>query len=373
MPYLEYRYYWDGYAQPGGGFTGPHNGDPLLPKFNSFPKSYEAVWLTMPTPTQSMLIKSADAQVLSDEEILLPSFYDDDRGVQVHPKVLRNPGSDLFQIVNSATVVTTAIYGVTFLQTCRAAATEASVILYGDNKYSFDSTVNVVNSNRPAANDYDVFENATPGRIPGLKNTDRTSMTEQQLGGAIKSMFEPDPSLLKQPKFIRNDPLTRLCNQIGPINASLIKDVQLDGHFEIVPEPRKGRVGFAGLLPIYSTILHRAFHSLRNVTINVSKQVIYFRNGQYNDFLMAREASFDATMQLFVDAVPNMQQLQIGGLAAREPTAMKTRSARMPQGPRKVSTKVVHIYGKSLRFIKIVEDRHNERSRQELWRGLEGN
>jgi len=364
MNRLEYRYYWDGYRQAGG-LDGLQDFS-MLPMFNSF---YHTLWLTMPSQDQWMVILDALSRFNSIKDIQLPIVYDEEREIWVEQKIIHRRGTHSFQIVNHAKVYTTPIAGIHFLRTCQTIADEACSILYGENKYSFDSTHCILHDWRDGANNHDALDDLTHESIPGLKGEDGSRvLTESDLDRAIERMFEHDPSLQNLPNFIYNDPFTRFCNCIGSQNSSLITDIKLDGQFKTVSAApgltgRAEAISFARLLPIYATILSRAFQGLRNVTIHVPKQRISWKEGLFgahyldtptvgppDDAKLIAEA-----VKRFVDAVPNMQHLQVGHMCS--------------VGPEMTWKGVGPEWRLALRYMKVVEDRYNERIQKELLGG----
>ncbi|CZR68843.1 uncharacterized protein PAC_18743 [Phialocephala subalpina] len=153
---------------------------------------------------------------------------------------------------------------------------EATYVLYGENAFVFDTRGK--KGYYPHWKDecgihaYDVFSKDRH-LVPGLSLSDGQPASPVQVELAIGNMFCRDAS---QPIFFTaKDPLVKFFNEIGPENASKIRNIQMKGYFKTADEDEPSKynrlIGMGHILPIYTTIFNHVCKNLRRLSIFYDK------------------------------------------------------------------------------------------------------
>jgi hypothetical protein len=193
-----------------------------------------------------------------------------------------------YQIVNRLkSACHNPLSSIDILRTCKQISLERRQVLYGENKFNFDTGRTVTHyrylgydhydgiSLQRGVHDHDEFQHI-PQLIPGLPKTNGMSQSQQPVDIAIDNIFLSDNA---QPHFIDSDPLLRFIRQIGRVNTSFLTNILIQGAMKTVDvatptrnkrfSAREAAIGFARILPIHTTVLRRTCPKLRSLTLDM--------------------------------------------------------------------------------------------------------
>ncbi|KAF8848801.1 hypothetical protein BDZ45DRAFT_255781 [Acephala macrosclerotiorum] len=144
---------------------------------------------------------------------------------------------------------------------------EATNILYGENKFVFDTRGNYPFPHHSFVHAHDVFSKDRQ-LVPGLPYLDGRPVSQRQIQTSLDKMFRKDKY---QPLFVVRDPLVKFFNHIGSHNASKIRKIQIEGFFKSAKNNDRYKferpIGLAQILPIHNTILRNVCLDLQQLTI----------------------------------------------------------------------------------------------------------
>lgn len=171
------------------------------------------------------------------------------------------------QIVNQACILTSGIQGLGVLGSCKQLNIERTDLLYGENKFGFDTRGKSPYTHHRGIHAHDVFDQNTH-HIPGYPNRDGRPATRNQIQRAIDMIFNRD---IFHGPFAHRDPMMVFMRKIGRENASQLTNVQIHGFFRTAennPRYKFDRpIGLARILPIYTTILSNVCPNLRKLVL----------------------------------------------------------------------------------------------------------
>lgn len=166
-------------------------------------------------------------------------------------------------ILKHAWVMTTGIFGINIMRTCKKLHAESAPILYGENGFVFDTRGHYPFTHDRGVHEYDGL-NDHRNLIPGLAHRDGTPQTPQETTNAIERMFKSRSIFIF---FMCRDPFAIFLRAMGPFNESHLTNFELEGFFKTAKSNEWRRtwrpITFARILPIQSTILK---HACPNVT-----------------------------------------------------------------------------------------------------------
>lgn len=166
------------------------------------------MWATMPTPDEHENIQRA----LKDPRSPYASFG----GVK---SFINKRHNGRIEIINEEDLQSPGLTGLKFLRSCSQVAREGPEILYGENKFVFNTA--------GVHSKYSLSE--MPYRIPGIPNVEVLHPSTQQIMLSVNKIFD---TACYHPKFIKYDPLIDFLRRIGKKNAAFLKNVKLEGSFK---------------------------------------------------------------------------------------------------------------------------------------------
>lgn len=164
-----------------------------IPNYDGDPEDVLVVRYSQPDEGQHILIEEVNSNLKESIEqgeegetvihpyaMSLPSWYEDELDAKFILYILdRGDFSPL--LLNRGTVKTTGIQGIPFLRCCKQALEEGAPILYGENRWVFDTI-----GRQPFAHKYGIHRHDELDRIPknathlipGLPNSDGTPISQ---------------------------------------------------------------------------------------------------------------------------------------------------------------------------------------------------
>jgi hypothetical protein len=216
-----------------------------IPKYDGSPQSLQLAWRSKLDLRQRALIDSGAVTTKStlSNKMSLPPWHSEELNVEITPDILRR-GNFPTELINRASVISTGLQGISLLTTCRQVHAEGAAIVYGENKWIFDTRGQWPFTHQYCVHNHNELDytpkNATH-LIPGLPSQDGTLMSQRQINKAIEQLFKKDVYL---PPFMFRDPLTKFFHQIGRFNAGFMKRVVIEGFFRTAennPQYQEGR------------------------------------------------------------------------------------------------------------------------------------
>ena len=158
--------------------------------------------------------------------------------------------SGRIRIINEKDVQSPALTSLKFLRSCNQVAREGPEILYGVNKFVFNTAG--VHAKHPLSE--------MPQRIPGIPNVKVLRPSTQQIMLSVNKTFD---NACYHPRFIKYDPLIDFLRRIGKKNATSLKNIKLEGTFKTYHSGREyEKLGFSSVLSIHTVILNKVCPNL---------------------------------------------------------------------------------------------------------------
>lgn len=212
------------------------------------------------------------------------------------------------------------LMGIPMLRTCKKLNEGGTAILYGENKFVFNS------AGSHQGNELE----KSPNLITGYRDT----ADQVALAGAIELIF--DKSKPHSSLFVIRDPLLGFMRRIGRRDAYLIKNIKLEGPMKTasaVPPPFPPIVvdiSLAHTLSVYTAFLGQVCDDLREVTLQIEKtdpgydgyplSALKFRSLNMTDWDddpanrkgVADQRGIHEIAKNLVHGLPNLRKLRLG-------------------------------------------------------------
>jgi hypothetical protein len=346
-----YSYVWGARRQS---MYDEHN----LPHYDGASERVTKEWATNATDAQLAMIENGEIEVDARGECKLPKTFDPDLNANVNHYVCRR-GAYPTKIVNKAGVYTTGILGVDILSTCKRFHLEGAPLLYGENKFDFDTRGQSPFTHRRGVHEYDSLDNDRY-LVPGLANDDGTPQARHQTLNAMNRMF--DYRSMHQP-FMRRDPLATFLRTIGRTNSSYITDITIEGYFKTSEHDWRFRnnrpITFAHILPIHSTMLKHATPSLTKLAIYQGYNNALWEDDLEGQLGMSDEERYDDVIGKVVNALPGLRSLDLANYYFDE-----AKEAEEGEEKEKQQKAMARPWGKALRWEGIVDARYRQHKKE---------
>ena len=287
---------------------------------------------------------------------------DKETGYIVEHAVLKREGTPTV-ILNTQYQVVEKFQSLDIMRVCKAISLEVREVFYGENTFAFDTRA------RASITGYrhkDLKPSALSWQrscVPAVPNDNGRPRTDQRLSTTMRNMFDKKRY---QPTYTFEDSLMHFFNIIGPINASMVTKVKIEGHYKVTEAAWDGLpTGLSRILPVYSIILKRVCSNLRSLTIHMGTDtrpvymgpgtVEHGRNDNRDEvkFYVAdleheepfdqstgsQDEKIDAMVKRVVEDLPSLLELKLGDY----------KSSNMPEKDVK--------WGKSVQWIDVVDTR----------------
>jgi hypothetical protein len=252
----KYRYQWDSHEYRPDLYRNDLDGndwDGIPP--GGLVQLEKCRWTSTPTAEQQ--------QMIDDGAVELPDTIDKETEAVTEHFIFRHQDLPV-QILNSTQVSIAGFQCFSLMTTCKRINLEVAELLYGKNLFVFDTrniipTLNAIGLKRFEYNRH---------CIPGLQHRDGTSPQNSENVQAITKLLDKDEAL---PTWLKNNPFTYFLRKIGPLNASFVTRIKLEGHFREIHDDNNndhGPYGFTRLLPIYQALLQNVCGNIQEITLH---------------------------------------------------------------------------------------------------------
>lgn len=261
-------------------------------------------------------------------------------GYIVEHTILKREGMPTV-ILNTQYQVVEKFQSLDIMRACKAASMEVREVFYSENIFVFDTRA------RASITGYrhkDLKPSALSWQrscVPGLPNDNEKPMTEHRLSTTMRGMFDKKRY---QPTYMFEDALMHFFNIVGPINASMVTKVKIEGHYKVTEGAWDGLpTGLPRLLPMYTIILKRVCTNLRSLALHMGTDTrpVYMGPGTverrpidnwdevkfYNNDLEheepfdqstgSQDEKIDAMVKRVVEALPSLLELKLGDYKSR--------------------------------------------------------
>ncbi|KAE8442854.1 hypothetical protein EG329_002596 [Mollisiaceae sp. DMI_Dod_QoI] len=209
-------------------------------------------------------------------------------------------------------------YDILHKQLCKVYS-EALEILYGENRYVFNTAGAYQTSTYPAR-----LTHPDDPILPGPMYYGE-SMTAEASDHFVDMAFWQRGAGQWIPTFIFRNPLFAFARTIGRQNFSLIKNIKLEGGLKTINLDawwsNDGNVSFPRALPYYTTFLNAACHNIQKLTLNVryvpdraSFEIVggYWDLDLENEYERTDNERIGRMICNVVTTLPNLRELKLG-------------------------------------------------------------
>ncbi|KAF8861896.1 hypothetical protein BDZ45DRAFT_739770 [Acephala macrosclerotiorum] len=342
--------------------------------------SYEPSYMDNRTNTLTLTIPTEptynQTELIDRGHKSLPFTYNNDYGTQVGCDVVRrgNDGEAGAQVINRVEVHLPGFEAIFMLRVCKQIYEECSQVLYSENTFAF-----ITGSGRPLnsrhAHEPDELSHYLR-QIPGYLRQTRSQFSkslDMLFSRIIDEHYRNVPGF--RPKFVARDPMLDFFNRIGRINTSLLTKIEIEGCMKTLynfepdedmenVEIKPFALGFAQILPIFTTVLKNTCPNLRVLTLHMEdkksdRERYLWDWDPYNNAAKTDDERIDKVVERVVSGLDSLEALNLGGY----------KSFMMPEC--RTNWEYEDEWGGSVRWMKIVRDRTEERGRETAAKKLE--